>query len=60
LLFFDAHLDCQDDFFPPTHEDVLKAIVKENFIAPENILAIGTRNYTKEEGILPPICSKRS
>ncbi|MCX6774659.1 MAG: arginase family protein, partial [DPANN group archaeon] len=28
LICFDAHLDCEDDFLPPTHEDLLKAAVK--------------------------------
>jgi agmatinase len=49
LLFFDAHFDCQDDFLPPTHEDVLRAAVKEGFFKPENIFVIGVRNYTEKE-----------
>ncbi len=49
LLFFDAHFDCQDDFVPPTHEDVLKAAVKEGFFKSEDIFVVGVRNYTKEE-----------
>ena len=49
LLFFDAHFDCQDDFLPPTHEDILKAAVKEGFFKPENIFVIGVRNYTEKE-----------
>jgi agmatinase len=49
LLFFDAHFDCQDYFLPPTHEDVLKAVVKEGFFKAENIFVIGVRNFTRKE-----------
>ncbi len=49
LVFIDAHPDCQDDFLPPTHEDVLRAAVKEKFFKPENILIIGARMWTKQE-----------
>ena len=49
LIYFDAHLDCEDDFLPPTHEDIVRAAVSEKFFAPENILMIGTRkSYPKE------------
>jgi len=49
LIYFDAHLDCEDDFLPPTHEDIVRAAVNEKFFAPENILMIGTRkSYPKE------------
>ena len=49
LIYFDAHLDCEDDFLPPTHEDIVRAAVNKKFFAPENILMIGTRkSYPKE------------
>lgn len=49
LIYFDAHLDCEDDFLPPTHEDIVRAAVNEKFFAPESILMIGTRkSYPKE------------
>ena len=49
LIYFDAHLDCEDDFLPPTHEDIVRAAVNEKFFAPENVLMIGTRkSYPKE------------
>ncbi len=48
LLFFDAHFDCQDDFLPPTHEDILRAALKEGF-RPEDVFIVGVRNYTKKE-----------
>jgi len=49
LIYFDAHLDCQDDFLPPSHEDILRAAISEKIFLPENILVIGVRNFTKEE-----------
>ncbi len=49
LIYFDAHLDCEDDFLPPSHEDVLKAIVNEGFVKPENILVIGARKWWPKE-----------
>lgn len=49
LIYFDAHLDCEDDFLPPTHEDIIRAAVNEKFFEPENILVIGSRKaYPKE------------
>ena len=47
LIFIDAHLDCQDDFMPPTHEDILRAVIKERLFS--EIIAIGTRNFTEKE-----------
>ncbi len=47
LVFIDAHLDCQDDFLPPTHEDVLRAAVKERLFS--EIVIVGARNYTEKE-----------
>jgi len=49
LIYFDAHFDAQDDFLPPTHEDVIRAAIKENFFKASDILIVGVRNYTKEE-----------
>jgi len=49
LIFFDAHLDCEDDFHPPTHEDIIKAAVNEGFFEPENILMIGSRKFYPKE-----------
>lgn len=47
LIVFDAHLDCEDDFLPPDHEDILHAAVKEKLF--KKILVIGVRNYTKKQ-----------
>lgn len=49
LVYFDAHLDCQDDWLPPSHEDILRAVVKQGFVKPENILVIGARTWTQRE-----------
>lgn len=49
LLYFDAHLDCEDDFLPPSHEDVIKAIVNEKIVKPENIFIIGARKFYPKE-----------
>ena len=35
LIFLDAHLDCQDDMLPPSHEDVLRAVINEGFFKPD-------------------------
>ncbi len=48
LIYFDAHFDCQDDFLPPTHEDVLRTVVNEKLFG-KNILHIGARNFTDKE-----------
>ncbi len=47
LVFIDAHLDCQDDFLPPTHEDILRAAVKEKLFS--EIVVVGARNFTEKE-----------
>ena len=49
LVYFDAHFDCQDKINPPSHEDILKAIINEGIVSAENILVIGVRNYTQKE-----------
>jgi len=47
LIYFDAHFDCQDDFIPPTHEDILRAVIKEKLF--KHIFVYGVRNYTDKE-----------
>jgi len=49
IVIFDAHPDCQSDFNPPTHEDLLLALVKEGVVKRENIVLVGIRNWSKEE-----------
>ncbi|MFW6046221.1 MAG: arginase family protein [Candidatus Woesearchaeota archaeon] len=49
LIIFDAHLDCQDEFMPPTHEDFLRALINEKTLREENVFHIGLRNLSKEE-----------
>ena len=49
IIYFDAHLDCEDDFFPPSHEDVVKSLINNKIISANDILIIGVRNIWKEE-----------
>jgi agmatinase len=49
LLYFDAHLDCEDDFLPPSHEDIIRAIVNQKIVKPENIFIIGARKFYPKE-----------
>jgi len=49
IIYFDAHLDCEDDFFPPSHEDVIKSLIEHEIVLPENILIIGARKVWKTE-----------
>ncbi len=49
LLYFDAHLDCEDDFLPPSHEDVIQAIVNDRVVKPENIFIFGARKFYPKE-----------
>ena len=47
LIYFDAHLDCDVDFLPPTHEDILRAAVKEKLF--KHIFVYGARKYIEKE-----------
>jgi agmatinase len=49
LMYFDAHLDCEDNFVPPSHEDVIKAIVTKKLVQPKNIVIIGARKFWSKE-----------
>lgn len=49
LIYFDAHLDCEDGFLPPSHEDVIRAAIKKNFFEPNQILIVGARKFYPEE-----------
>ena len=49
LIILDAHSDCEDDFIPPSHEGVTRALATTAF-SPSDILLIGYRRArTKEE-----------
>jgi len=49
LIILDAHSDCEDDFIPPSHEGVTRALATTAF-SPADILLIGYRRArTKEE-----------
>ena len=49
LLIFDAHLDMESDFLPPTHEDFLRALITGGFLSPEQVLLVGVRHWHDEE-----------
>jgi len=44
LLVFDAHLDCENDFSPPTHEDYLRVLIEEGHLKAQNVILVGIRN----------------
>lgn len=49
IIIFDAHPDCCSQFNPPTHEDLVLALVDEKIIKKENIVLAGNRNISIEE-----------
>ncbi|MCK4522363.1 MAG: arginase family protein [Nanoarchaeota archaeon] len=49
IIIFDAHPDAENDFNPPTQEDLLPVIVNQNIIKKENIILVGTRNWHQNE-----------
>ncbi|MBW2975126.1 arginase family protein [Candidatus Woesearchaeota archaeon] len=49
IIIFDAHPDAENDFMPPSQEDLLCALVSQKIIKKENIILIGTRNWDKNE-----------
>ncbi len=49
LVVFDAHLDCENNFSPPTHEDFLRVLIEEGYLKKENIVHIGLRNFHNNE-----------
>ncbi|MEM2138974.1 MAG: arginase family protein, partial [Candidatus Woesearchaeota archaeon] len=49
LIIFDAHVDCENDFRPPTHEDFIRVLIEEGTLKKENILFIGVRNMHSNE-----------
>jgi formiminoglutamase len=49
LLVFDAHLDCENDFRPPTHEDFLRVLIEEGTLKKENAILVGIRNMHTNE-----------
>jgi len=48
LIVFDAHADCMQPQQEPTHEEFLRAIIKNGFPA-QNIILIGARKIEPEE-----------
>jgi arginase family enzyme len=49
LLVFDAHLDAENDFKPPTHEDYLRVLIEEGTLKKANVIVAGIRNMHANE-----------
>ena len=49
LVVFDAHVDCSDNFMPPTHEDFNRVLIEQKILKPENLLIIGVRKIYNNE-----------
>ncbi|MBW2989486.1 arginase family protein [Candidatus Woesearchaeota archaeon] len=49
IIIFDAHPDAENDFMPPSQEDLLCALVNQKIIKKENIILVGTRNWDRNE-----------
>ena len=49
LLVFDAHLDCENNFSPPTHEDYMKVLIEEGHLDKNNVVVVGLRNMHTNE-----------
>jgi formiminoglutamase len=49
FIVFDSHLDCENDFSPPTHEDYLRVLIEEGHLKKENTLVVGIRNFHSNE-----------
>ena len=49
IVIFDAHPDCENYFKPPSHEDFVNVLVKDNIVNKNNIIIIGIRNWDKNE-----------
>lgn len=48
LIILDAHSDCEDDFIPPSHEGVVRAIATTSF-SPKDIMLVGYRSARTTE-----------
>jgi arginase family enzyme len=49
LLVFDAHLDCENNFSPPSHEDYLRVLIEEGHLDKNNVVLVGIRNMHTNE-----------
>ena len=47
LIVFDAHFDCMDNFYPPTHEDWLRVLIENDKFS--KVLLLGARKSHKIE-----------
>ena len=49
LIMIDAHPDCESDFMPATHEDLIRGLINQKLVKSENIILVGIRNWHSEE-----------
>lgn len=49
LVIFDAHVDCMQNFFPPSHEDFVNYLVSKKILKASEIIIIGVRKIYKLE-----------
>jgi len=49
IIVFDAHLDMENSFSPPTHEDYLRMLIEEGHVKPENVVLIAIRSWDRNE-----------
>lgn len=49
LIVFDAHPDCQNDFYPPTYEDFTRTLLERDIVSKDHLILIGLRNWSRAE-----------
>ncbi len=57
FIVFDAHPDCVNNFYPPSHEDYLRVLLEEEIISAEQVTLIGTRAIDESEEIFLKVYS---
>lgn len=49
LLILDAHPDCEAETDPPSHEDFVRYLVRQDIVAKDRLILFGLRNWTGSE-----------
>ena len=49
LIILDAHPDCEAETNPPSHEDFVRYLVKQDIVAKDKLIIFGLRNFTGNE-----------
>ena len=49
LIILDAHPDCEAETDPPSHEDFVRYLVKQDIVAKDRVILFGLRNWTGNE-----------